>query len=196
MNRQEIKIVDLVTISSGYTFRHKIENQSDGDLAIVQPKDTKPNHINEEQVFKVQNEGIKDKFFLQKGDILFLGKGANNFAVRFDSNQTSVAASSFFVMRVKNSQIILSEFLMFYLNSPVGQKQLNSGKEGTYVSNISKKSLEELTVILPSLEEQEKLCRLYRLADKEIRLTKKLLEKKIILSKVIQTNTISGKQTI
>lgn len=191
-----MKILDLVTISSGYTFRHKIENQSNGDLSVVQPKDTEPNFINEDSVFKIQNEGMKDKFILEKGDLLFLGKGANNFAVRFDSEQTSVAASSFFVMRVKSNQEVISEFLMYYLNSPVGQKQLNSGKEGTYVSNISKKTLEELMIILPSLEEQEKLCKLYRLADKEVRLTKELLEKKIILSKIIQTNTITGKQTI
>lgn len=196
MTRKKKKISDLVTINSGYTFRHKIENQSDGDLGIIQPKDTEPNYINEESVFKVQDEGMKDKFILQQGDVLFLGKGANNFAVCYNYVQRSVAASSFFVLKRKSDNEVLSEYLMYYLNSPVGQKILSSGKEGTYVSNISKKTLEDLEVVLPDLEEQKKLCHLYQLGDKEIRLTKELLEKKQLLSRAIQTNTITGKQKI
>ena len=192
MSRERIKIRDLATISSGYTFRHKIDNQSDGDLGVVQPKDAEPDFINESSVFKIRDEGMKDRFILKKGDVLFLGKGANNYSVCFKSEQRSVAASSFFVIRLNTSSNALPEYLAYYLNYTVGQKLLSASKEGTYVSNVSKKSLEDIEVILPDIQEQKKLCKLFELGKKEIQLTQDLLVKKQMLYKTIQNNAIKG----
>lgn len=190
MIKQKHYIYEIANVYSGYTFRQKIEHQEDGDINVIQAKDVRANFINESEIIKVQGEGIKRRFWLEKGDVLFLAKGSNNFASLFNSSRRSIAVAAFFVLKVKELQKILPEFLMYYINSPLGQKQLEMGKEGTYVTNISKKSLEEMTITLPSVEEQKRLCKLFELAELEIQLTKQLVEKKIELSKSIYNKTL------
>ncbi len=191
MKKRKVHIKDVVHLSSGFTFRQRIEHQPNGGLNVIQAKDVNPNYINEDELTKIKVEDIKSKFFLEKGDILFLAKGTNNFASSFNLAQISIAVASFFVMKVKNPHEVLPEYVMYYINSPAGQKQLEMGKEGTYVTNISKKTLEELTITIPPLDEQHKLCQLFRLAEREILLTKQLVEKKIELSKSIYNQLLA-----
>lgn len=191
MKKRKVHIKDVVHLSSGFTFRQRIEHQPNGGLNVIQAKDVSPNYINEDELTKIKVEDIKSKFFLEKGDILFLAKGTNNFASIFDVSQISIAVSSFFVMKVKKPSEVLPEYVMYYLNSPAGQKQIEMGKEGTYVTNISKKTLEDLIITIPPLEEQRRLCQLFSLAEREIQLTQQLIEKKIELSKSIYNKALS-----
>lgn len=185
MNIEKRFIKDIVHLSSGFTFRQKIDHQPDGGLNVIQAKDVKPNMIDEGDITKIYGDEIKNKFFLEKGDVLFLAKGTNNIASIFNHDRKSIAVSSFFVMKIKEPNKLIPEYIMYYINSPAGQKQLEMGKEGTYVTNISKKTLGEITITIPPIEEQRKLCKLFSLAEQEIQLTKQLLEKKIELSKSI-----------
>jgi len=58
------------------------------------------------------------------------------------------------VIRV-NSDLIDAKALYAYLQSDLGQVQLNSLVKGASIPNISLKELKTLPIILPTLEEQQ-----------------------------------------
>ncbi len=169
----ERRIGSIADVHTGYTFRQKIEHQSGGGFAVVQVKDTAPGVLREEGLSYLPLDGMKDRFFLKKGDVLFLAKGANNYALLFSSSVKAVAVSSFFVIRGCDDGVSPA-YLSCYINSQLGQRQLESAKEGTYVTNITKKTLEEMTITIPSMEEQERIVRLFQLAEREKELISQL----------------------
>src|SRR5680860_122219 len=84
MRKIKVKLKFLVGYSgifSGYSFRGKITPAKGGDLRVIQLKDIENDYttIGKECIFVHQNQ-VKDKYYLKDGDILFISKGANNYA--------------------------------------------------------------------------------------------------------------------
>ncbi|MBI1267684.1 MAG: hypothetical protein GC193_09680 [Cryomorphaceae bacterium] len=115
-------------------------------------------------------EGISEKHLLIDGDVLFAAKGNKNFAVVYDDhNPAAVASTSFFVLR-PTGQMVLSKYLSWFLNSPFAQILLKSQAIGTSIPSISKQTLENLEMSVPSIEIQQSILNISELRDKEKRI--------------------------
>src|SRR5690606_17700296 len=105
-------------ISSGYSFRGKIEDDPDGELKVVQLKDLINDYtVIGNECYRLPAEGIKEKYILKDGDILFISKGQNNNAVAFSSNHlqgTFIASSALFVIEV-NRVIANPNYIAWYI---------------------------------------------------------------------------------
>ena len=125
MGHQKFILKDIATINSGYSFRTKIQNNPEGNIFVIQMRNISNDHskiVN--TLSKVDGIRIHEKHFLQKNDILFMAKGANNFSVCYDENyKPAVAASAFFVIRL-TYESILPAFVCLYINSVLGQNYL------------------------------------------------------------------------
>jgi restriction endonuclease S subunit len=172
----------LTDLNTGYSFRTRIEHNPDGDIAVIQMKDTKNNFTRiGSDLFRISDSSISPRYFLHKGDVLFLSKGSNNKAFVFDMDlQQVVAAAAFFVLRPDKSQI-LPEYLAWYLNQQPVQKYILENRAGTYMPNVNKKTLLGIQIQLPDLKTQEKIAMIDNLRMKELLLTKELLNKREML---------------
>lgn len=138
----------------------------------------------------LKSEGISDKHKLKDGDVLFAAKGTKNFAVVYiKQNTPAVASTSFFIVRLKNEEV-LPQFLAWFLNNHTTQTLLKGQAIGTSIPSISKQVLENLEITIPSIETQQAILHINKLRNKEKSLKQKIevLRDKLInqhLSKVI-----------
>ncbi|MGN6291230.1 MAG: restriction endonuclease subunit S [Chitinophagaceae bacterium] len=161
------RIADLVTAFTGHTLRGRMENNPDGDCAIIQAKDltTSGSVQFRSAPYKIALNEIPPAQLLKKGDILVLSKGANNKALLYDAQFTHAAATSAFtVLRITTTQI-KPAFLAWYINSPQAQEYFGSQRAGTTTLNLSKKAIEELPVPVPPLLKQELMIKLVKQHD-------------------------------
>lgn len=179
----------LHSISSGYSFRTKVKHEAKGDLAVIQLKDLENNYQTlGQELTMVSSDKVPEKYLLQKGDVLFISKGANNFAIVFQEDFKAVAVSAFFVLRADEKKV-LPEYLAWFINSKPAQQFLKGNRAGTYIPNVNKDTLMSLQVKLPSLEKQKQIAAIAELAQKEQSIYNQLKEnRKIILNTILESS--------
>lgn len=173
------KILQGEGISSGYSFRGKIEDDPNGELKVIQLKDL----INDyttigEECYKISMEGIKDKYLLKEGDILFISKGQNNNAIVYTEENTRglyMASSALFVITV-NPVKANPKYIAWYINQLPVQNYIKQNLAGTYTPTVNLKVVENIPLRLPDLEIQFKIASLGALAIKEKLLYAKVKE--------------------
>ncbi|MCK4638689.1 MAG: restriction endonuclease subunit S [Bacteroidales bacterium] len=192
MGHQKYKLKDIAIISSGYSFRTKIQNNPNGNTYVIQMRDISNDRTGIiDKPHKVDSEKINKKHILQKGDILFTAKGANNFAVYYNEQyKPAIAASAFFVLR-SNVDFILPSYLCWYINSPKAQAFIESNRAGSYIPNVNKAVLDNLDIIVPPLETQNTIAELYKLSKKEEAILDKIKDKCTVLINSILSNLIT-----
>lgn len=176
----QVKIDQLLTdLFSGYSFREKVENEPDGDLLVVQMKDIKDyTVINEASMTRIKSDEISPKYYLETGDILFICKGSNNYALVYDLQvPKAVAASAFFVMRADKTNVV-ADYLAWYINQTPVQRYLRDNMAGTYIPNINKSTVEGIQIEVPSLEIQKKIVEVDRLRKQESFLMTEIIKKR------------------
>jgi len=172
------KLKDICTISSGQTFRTKIEHNPNGEVAVIQMKDMNDDYTGiSAELSLVAFEEVSNSQILHMGDVLFLARGNNNKAFVFDMDDPSVAVSLFFVLRPKK-EFLDPYYLAWYLNQSNTQVYLHSSQEGSTVSSIKKQALEDLEIKVPTLNEQQKIASVYHLHLKEMELMDQIREKR------------------
>ena len=178
--QRQITIKAIITdLFSGFSFRTKVENEVGGDLSVIQMKDLYDNYASiKSDLTKVNSEKIGSKFFLQKGDVLFIAKGSNNFAIEYNLElYKAIAASAFFILRPNRSKVVPA-YLAWYINQAHVQKYLKENMAGTYIPNINKSTIEGIMVSLPAMDVQRKIVVIDDLRKKESFLMSQILEKR------------------
>lgn len=123
-------------------------------------------------------DGISEKHLLKDGDVLFAAKGNKNFAAVFENhNEPSVASTSFFVLRQTGNKV-LPRYIAWFLNHTTTQNVLKEMARGTSIPSIRKSVLEDLEIVIPSLENQKIIVTLSELALKETEIRMKVLERR------------------
>lgn len=176
----QITINTLITdLFSGFSFRTKVENEVGGDLSVIQMKDLYGNYASiKSDLTKVSSEKISSKFFLQKGDVLFIAKGSNNFAIEYNLDlPKAIAASAFFILRPNTSKVVPA-YLAWYINQSPVQQYLKENMAGTYIPNINKSTIEGIMVSLPAMDVQKKIVLIDDLRKKESLLMSQISEKR------------------
>lgn len=191
------KVVELKAIlneeglSSGYSFRGKIRQISNGEIRVIQLKD----FINDytaigNQCYLISADKIKPKYHLENGDILFIAKGTNNYALVFNSidNIPTIASSALFVIKV-NKKVADPHYVAWYINQNPVQNYFQTNETGTYVTSVNKTTVEHIPVKLPSLDLQKQIARLAQLHIKEKQLTTKItnLKESLITNQLLNT---------
>ena len=175
---KQIRLSKLADVRSGVTFRTKVSHVKDGDTSVIQMRDVSYENLTiSEDVSRIDGRIFKEDSYLKVNDLLFVAKGSKNYSVLYAGQfEKAVAISFFFVIRPKEH--IDASYLNWYLNSSLAQREFHKGSEGTQIRSISKSSLQDLPVILPSYQDQKKVGSLYALMNKEAQLMDILKEKR------------------
>ena len=136
-------------------------------------------------------ESIDDKYISKVGDIVIRLRKPNIAAYIDEKSAGLVIPSLMCVVRVKERSAD-SAFLAHYLNSTLVKKMLEREVKGTTIPMIKTKDVENIEVVLPSLEVQNKTVELMKLAAKEIKLTQKLLRQKEQFSQTILDKIVTN----
>ncbi len=170
---------NVASVQSGYSFRSRLESMDSGTVAVIQMKDlTGDNRVNCDELTKLDMEIPKVHHLVKPGDLIFRSRGlTSNSALLEEDPGYAVLAAPLLLIRV-TSDCILPAFLNWFISQRPAQVYLASCSEGTSLKMISKQSLENLEVDVPSLLQQWVIVELASLAEEEQRLTKLIAEKR------------------
>ena len=168
------KVKEIADIYVGTTFRSKVVPTNRGNTRVIQVKDLGENNSNRiDAKDAVHIEGVDDlreRQELEVGDILFRSRGLTTTARLLSKKAgATIVASPIFIIRIK-SELAIPRYLVWWINQPSSQAYFRSHSNGSLVRMVSKKTLADLEVALPPIENQEKIADFYDLAIKEQRL--------------------------
>jgi hypothetical protein len=177
--KQTVLLKQIVSLMAGHPFRESIQNTLDGDVAVVQMKDVDPEKgFDSTELYRVNLTGRKKPNYLQRGDILFMGRGNRIFAALVDQDlDNTVAGSHFFILRL-TTYSVSPNYLTWYINHKQAQRYFSQHVAGTALPHINRSALESLPVILPPIAVQEHMMRAHYCRLKEKALLETLVEKK------------------
>lgn len=169
----------IATVRTGYSFRSRLESMVSGAVAVIQMKDlTTANRVSCDELVKVDMEIPKEHHLVKPGDLIFRSRGlTSSSALLMDDPGNAVLAAPLLRIRVTSNRV-LPEYLNWYICQFPAQSYFASCAEGTALKMISKQSLENLEVLVPSVARQRLIVELAELADKEKHILNKLAEKR------------------
>lgn len=159
---------DICEISSGFSFRGSVTDESGGTYRVVQLGDVdwEAERVVWEDLPHMGGINPGPHHLLHAGDILFAAKGRTNRAVFVPDEGPAVAASTFFVVRPKQADVLAS-YVGWYLNTGPAQVHFERCSRGTNIRSISKACLGSLDLPLPPLDVQRRIAKVNRLARDE-----------------------------
>ena len=171
------KLSQLTDIRSGHPFRSRVKHTPDEwDFYVLQLKDVQKNcHIDLTQATQVNMKKEKAPRSLMQGDILLRARGGYYYSGLFDSNMPNVIAAGQFFILSPNTDIVDPAYLCWYLNQSIAQQYLEKNDTGSNIPMISKQTICNLPVKLPSLNTQNKIAEIHQCWLKEKKLTEQLL---------------------
>lgn len=163
----------LAEIQTGYTFRSNLSEYSSGNTAVLQSKDL-PDSLtvtNKDTTVSIASVSHSTAF-VKTNDLVFAARGKFQASV-VQTDEPLLVASSLYILRPDTSQV-LPDYLAIVLNSSENQQKFHAMSKTTTVATVSKKDLESIEVVVPSLKTQKTLVALYH----NITAQKQLVEKK------------------
>lgn len=187
-----MKLKEISDIQSGYITRKKIEVASNGSHYLLQAKNVDGDHLSYETQTLIRFHPALSRTDrpLEKGDLLFMARGAHNFTLLLgDMPRPALAAACFFIVRV-SSPNILPGYLGWYLNqAPVEHYLVAHSGRSVHMPVVRRAVLENIPVPVPSLDRQAKIADLNALMLKELNLLQQLgrKRKELITAACLQT---------
>lgn len=181
---------DIAEVIAGYSFRTALRSKENASCFALQAKNILENStVDEENLDGIDFENYRSRAIVKNGDVVISSRGsfrAGSVNLENENTKEIIASSSVYILRLKK-EIILSKYLAIYLNSIEGQKKLNERATGAAIKSIRRNDLENMSIVLPSIETQNKIIEIYN-TDKELQ---KSLNKKINLVKDINEIAIN-----
>ena len=159
-----LRLSELVHVQPGYLSRDRVLPAQDGTHRLLQAKDvSEADGVRLEAAIKFRPKGHPDLYQVSCGDILVTARGQNHRAYLVDQVPPNVlAAATFYILRA-NVNLVLPGYLAWWLNLPEVQSAIDTASGGTYISFIRRPALENLSVLVPALEVQHEIERVFGL---------------------------------
>lgn len=158
-----MKLKHIASITTGHPFRGKIPEVPGSGLLAIQMKDVSVRDgIHWQGCIETEQLGKREPALLQVGDILFIARGSNNFAVLVDDNlkdRSAIAAPHFYVIRCTTPDL-LPEYIVWLLNQKYCQRYFQREAEGSFTKSIRRSVLEEAPIAKPSISIQRNIIQL------------------------------------
>ena len=167
-----LKVKEIADIYLGASFRSQVRASARGNIKVIQMKDLKGGYRIDAKnaLHAVHIEGtdkLKERHKLEVGDILFRSRGLSTTArLLTEKNEPIIVSAPIFIIRIK-SELVIPRYLIWWFNQPVSQAYFRSHSDGALIRMVSRRTLENLQVSLPSIDRQEKIADFYDLAMRE-----------------------------
>lgn len=194
MTIKYLRIQDCADVRPGFSAKSAIVNDSEGTLQVIAAQHItkgEPYRYNEEHALLISPPKFYDKYLVTAGDILFMSRGINNYAVLVESVPSpAIAPLTFFIIHPK--QNVLSEYLVWCLNQEVVKARLNEIRAGAGTPMIPSNAFREISIPLPPLTIQKRIAEIGRLQMLEKQLLQQLTDSTDQLHKAIGKKLLSN----
>ena len=193
------KLKHIAKITTGFTFRSRIEVSIEGNVKVIQMKDLgKDNIVHPKGCIVIeqfnQKHDLKCHHFVLKGDIIFRSRGQTNTAALLNEHSANtIVAAPLYIVRPEKD-LVVPEYLLWWINQRTSQAYLSSRSMGTMLKMVSKQSLEELEIHLPSLKQQRIIADIFKLSMQEQQILEKIKVLKEVHSHGILMKLVSVSQ--
>lgn len=179
------KLQDVSEVLPGYAFRGAIKDNPYGTLCVAQASNIDANqlYLDTENIKTIEEAPARARAYLEEGDVIIASRASMTGGFKscvFAGYERKVIASSS-VLIIRPSAEVTSEYLSIYLNSVMGQIELNRDTSGSYIKALLRKQLLSVSIPIPTMAEQETLAKLSKNTSDQ----NKLLEEKIQIHKQI-----------
>jgi hypothetical protein len=170
----------LAELQIGYQAKGSIEDDPNGTHLIIQSRDCRDDgEISWDELFRVVPQRQAERYTLREGDVLFLAKGGRRTAVAVrDPRPHTMAVSTFYIVRMRDEDVLLPEYLAWYLNHSAREHMAAEERQGTTIPFVSLRALADLPVDLPPTGTQRRVAMLDALLRRDRRLASELLERR------------------
>ncbi len=176
-----MKLKDMSDIYSGYIARGRIEASAQGSHYLLQAKNVNADRLTYETdgLIRFNPAMSRNDQLLEKGDLLFMARGENNFTVQLEELPEPVlAAACFFIVRLSGAEI-LPGYLSWYMNqAPVGHYLIQNSGRGVHMPVVRRAVLENVEVPVPPMALQIQIADMNMLVLKEMNLLRQLCQKR------------------
>jgi hypothetical protein len=170
-------LANIAKVRSGVAFREAIRHVEGAPIAIVQAGDIGADGLVDPakllRVSAVPVQGGLPK--LAPGEVLLQSRGQTYRAGLVPHHVGPMVATAS-VLVITPGAAVRPSYLAHYLNDPVTQAELRALATGATIANLKKSELEKLEVLMPSLEDQEKIVALGEALRQQSRIEARLAE--------------------
>lgn len=187
-------IEEVAEVQMGYHFRSRVKETEDGNISVIQMKNLMRNEIDFESLQKINMEETSTRHLARKGDLVFRMRGNIFRAALVDRDvENTIVGSSLLQISVLQKDLVLPEYLLWFINHRKTQNILERNKKGSFTHMLSLKWFKGLEVEIPDIAIQKKIVEITTLATEEFRLASNLQRKKTLLIQEKMMQLTEGK---
>jgi len=183
----EVRLEKIANIQVGYQARGRIEEDLDGNYAIIRSQDFDgAGNLRLSEAMRFTPKIDPQKYLVDAGDILVQARGQNHFAFLMeDEINNTVASNSFYIVRLKEHNKVIPAYLVWWLNRTTVQAYFQQVRGVSTIPFISKADFINTSIRIPPMETQKNISQLMQLWQREQKLNQQLIEKKEMLVKEV-----------
>ena len=156
-------------------YRGKTPQKSDSGIPTLSAKSVKNNYIDYSLCYYISPDEYKRfmvRGFPKVGDVLLTTEAPMGVVARLDRDDVAIAQR---LLTLRGRENILdNEYLLYYLQSSIGQSLLKARETGTTVTGIKQAEFKKIQINVPEIGIQKKIGRLLRALDEKIEINNKI----------------------
>ena len=158
--------ISFVTKLAGFEYTKHIHLEESGEIPVIRAQNVRSGYLDLRNLLYINSEtsGLLNRSALYKKCLVitFIGAGIGDISI-FDSDKRYHLAPNVAKIELYNpdeKEYVLSEFILYYLLSPLGQKQIFKNMKATAQPSLSMATIRDIIIPLPSIEEQQEIVRI------------------------------------
>lgn len=156
-------------------YRGRTPQKSDDGIPTLSAKSVKNGYIDYSECYYISPEEYK-KFmvrgFPKVGDILLTTEAPMGMVARLDRDDVAIA-QRLITLRGKEG-ILDNDYLLYYLQSPLGQHKLAERETGSTVTGIKQAAFRKIEIDIPDIDVQKKISACLSCIDAKIETNKRI----------------------
>jgi hypothetical protein len=178
MKAKMLRVRDCAEVLPGFSAKSAIVDEPGGTVQVIMAQHLakgKPYRYRHDHRLLINPPSGSERYFLKRGDILFMSRGPKNYAVLLeDVPQPAIAPLTFFIIKAKSN--VIPAYLAWCLNQEAVRAQLSEIRTGAGTPMIPRQEFGEITIPVPPLATQRRIADLADLQSRETSLLRQLAE--------------------
>lgn len=156
-------------------YRGKTPKKSDSGIPTLSAKSVKNNYIDYSLCYYISPDEYKHfmvRGFPKVGDVLLTTEAPMGMVARLDRDDVGIA-QRLLTLRGKTG-VLDNEYLLYFLQSSIGQSLLKARETGTTVTGIKQAEFRKIQIDIPEISVQKKIGGILRSLDQKIEINNKI----------------------
>lgn len=187
---------ECAAISAGFPFRGAVDALDKGSVAVIQMRNVDGvQGVDWAGLTKVDLPTKRKPDLLMPGDVILTTRGRRNFALALTAiPMPAVCSPHFFVIRVRQPEALMPEFLAWQINQKTAQEHFQQAATGSYILNLTRAAVESVPITVAPLSTQAAAVALASAAHSEVAVLQALIDNQRSLIEVVATQILNSER--